>query len=64
MARYKSILQFRGSLDGLVFYQLNGVPVVRKRVVLIKIVLKPRTIMPEYEKTAVNLVIVLKLEKC
>ena len=31
MARYKSILQFRGSLDGLVFYQLNGVPVVRKK---------------------------------
>lgn len=31
MARYKSILQLRGSLDGLVFYQLNGVPVVRKK---------------------------------
>lgn len=63
MARYKSILQFRGSLDGLVFYQLNGVPVVRKKSGFDK-VLKPRTIMPEYEKTAVNLVIVLKLEKC
>lgn len=31
MARYKSILQLRGSVDGLVFYQLNGVPVVRKK---------------------------------
>ena len=31
MARYKSILQFQGSIDGLVFYQLNGVSVVRKK---------------------------------
>ena len=59
MARYKSILQFRGSLDGLVFYQLNGVPVVRKKSGFDK-----NSFMHEYEKTAVNLVIVLKLEKC
>ena len=31
MARYKSILQFQGSIDGLVFYELNGVSVVRKK---------------------------------
>lgn len=31
MARYKSILQLTGSLDGLVFYKLNGIPVVRKK---------------------------------
>lgn len=31
MARYKSIIQLQGSLDGLVFYQLNGIPVVRKK---------------------------------
>ena len=31
MARNKRSMQFRGSLDGLVFYQLNGVPVVRKK---------------------------------
>ena len=31
MARYKSILQFRGSLDGLDFYQLNGVPKKKKK---------------------------------
>lgn len=31
MARYKSILQFQGAIDGLVFYELNGVSVVRKK---------------------------------
>lgn len=31
MARYESIFKLRGSIDNLVFYQLNGVNVVRKK---------------------------------
>lgn len=31
MARYESILKLKGSIDDLVFYQLNGVNVVRKK---------------------------------
>lgn len=31
MAKYKSIIQLQGAIDGLVFYELNGVSVVRKK---------------------------------
>lgn len=31
MAKYKSIVEISGSIDDLVFYNLNGVPVVRKK---------------------------------
>ena len=31
MAKYKSIIQLQGEIDGLVFYELNGVSVVRKK---------------------------------
>lgn len=31
MAKYKSIVEIRGSIDDLVFYNLNGIPVVRKK---------------------------------
>lgn len=31
MAKYKSLVEIRGSIDDLVFYNLNGIPVVRKK---------------------------------
>ncbi len=31
MATYKSMIEIRGSIDNLVFYTLNGIPVVRKK---------------------------------
>lgn len=31
MARYESLIQFTGTIDNLVFYQLNGINVVRKK---------------------------------
>ena len=31
MAKYKSLVEIRGAIDDLVFYNLNGIPVVRKK---------------------------------
>lgn len=31
MAKYKSIVEIKGAIDNLVFYNLNGIPVVRRK---------------------------------
>ena len=64
MARYKSILQFQGSIDGLVFYELNGVSVVRKKSGFNRDDFKTKENYARVEKIAVSLGIVLKRGKC
>jgi hypothetical protein len=65
MARYKSILQLTGSLDGLVFYKLNGIPVVRKKSGFKKkFDFKTKDNYAREEKIAPSLGIVLKWGKC
>ena len=51
MAIYKSIFEIRGAIDDLVFYNLNGVPVVRKKSGFNKEAYKNN---PKYERVREN----------
>lgn len=51
MATYKSIVEIKGAIDDLVFYNLNGIPVVRKKSGFNKEAYKNN---PKYERVREN----------
>lgn len=51
MATYKSIVEIKGAIDDLVFYNLNGIPVVRKKSGFNKDAYKNN---PKYERVREN----------